>query len=119
MGTSDKIWVCYSMCFDFRDAVLSSLQENGYAVIPNVLSIHDCDMYIEEYRDWAKQVEDSGIPFLSFQSLIQGYRIGHFNASWQVRLTVKDVFRQIWNTDKLLTSVDAVALSYPPEQGRK
>ena len=94
-----------------------SLEEFGYAVIPNVISLQDCDDYIKEYREWAEQVENTGIPFLSFESLIQGYRIGHFNDSWQVRLKVREIFSKIWSTDKLLTSVDAVALSYPPEQG--
>lgn len=102
-----------------RATVIQSLEENGYAVIPNVLDISDCDLYIKEYKDWAQQVEDTGISFRSFESLIQGHRIGHFNASWCVRLKVKDVFAQIWQTDKLLSSVDAVALSYPPEQGSK
>ena len=103
--------------YNYRATVIQSLEENGYAVIPNVLDTNDCDLYIKEYKDWAKQVENSGIPFLSFESLIQGYRTGHCNASWCVRLKVKDVFAQIWQTDKLLSSIDAVALSYPPEQG--
>ncbi|CAC5393617.1 unnamed protein product [Mytilus coruscus] len=60
-----------------RDAVINSLEDNGYAVIPNVLSIQECDTYIKEYKDWAKQVEDTGIPFTSFESLIQGYSIGN------------------------------------------
>lgn len=102
-----------------RDAVIKSLEDNGYAVIPNVLSIQECDTYIKEYKDWAKQVEDTGIPFTSFESLIQGYSIGHFNATWRVRLKAKEVFSQIWKTEKLLSSIDAVALSYPPEEGNK
>lgn len=102
-----------------RDAVIKSLEDNGYAVIPNVLSLQECDTYIKEYKDWAKQVEDTGIPFTSFESLIQGYRIGHFNASWRVRLKAKEVFSKIWKTEKLLSSIDAVALSYPPEEGNK
>ena len=104
--------------YNYRATVIQSLEENGYAVIPNVLDISDCDLYIKEYKDWAQRVEDTGITISSFESLIQGHRIGHFNASWCVRLKVKDVFAQIWQTDKLLSSVDAMALSYPPEQGQ-
>lgn len=100
-----------------RSTVLQNLKENGYAVLPSVLSVEDCDIYIKEFKDWVKQVEDSGKSFRTVKSLLQSYRIGHFNACWRVRLAVKDIFAQIWSTDKLLTSVDAVALSYPPEEG--
>jgi hypothetical protein len=97
---------------------LQNLKEKGYAVLPSVLSVEDCDIYIKEFKDWVKQVEDSGKSFRTVKSLLQSYRIGHFNACWRVRLAVKDIFAQIWSTDKLLTSVDAVALSYPPEEGK-
>ncbi|XP_048762823.1 uncharacterized protein LOC125671281 isoform X2 [Ostrea edulis] len=53
--------------------------------------------------------------FGNFESLVQSYRIGHFNASWAVRLKVKHVFADLWGTEKLLTSVDGVAASPPPE----
>lgn len=100
-----------------RDEVMRNLEEFGYAVIPNVLTEEVCDQYIKEYKDWLTQIEESDLPLMSSSSLIQGYRIGHLNASWSVRLKVKDVFEQIWQTDKLLSSVDAVALSRPPEEG--
>lgn len=104
------------MVFD-RDLVIRELEENGYAVIPNVLSTNDCDTYIQEYKDFINQFEDKGTGFFNCESVIQTYRIGHFNATWQVRLKVKDVFANIWQTEKLLTSVDAVAISKPPEEG--
>lgn len=104
------------MVFD-RDLVIRELEENGYAVIPNVLSTNDCDTYIQEYKDFINQFEDKGTGIFSCESVIQTYRIGHFNATWQVRLKVKDVFANIWQTEKLLTSVDAVAISKPPEEG--
>jgi hypothetical protein len=42
--------------YNYRATVIQSLEENGYAVIPNVLDTNDCDLYIKEYKDWAKQV---------------------------------------------------------------
>ncbi|VDI58066.1 Hypothetical predicted protein [Mytilus galloprovincialis] len=105
-----------SIQFD-RDGTIKELEENGYVVIPNVLCTEECDLYSKEYRNWAKQIDNDGLPFTSFESLIQGHSIGHFNASWQVRLKAKKIFAEIWKTDKLLSSIDAVALSCPPEEG--
>lgn len=101
-----------------RDGTIKELEENGYVVIPNVLCTEECDLYSKEYRNWAKQLDNDGLPFTSFESLIQGHSIGHFNASWQVRLKAKKIFAEIWKTDKLLSSIDAVALSCPPEEGK-
>lgn len=39
--------------------------------------------------------------------------------SWFVRLKVKKVFAQVWKTDKLLSSVDAIAIGRPPEDGEE
>ena len=99
----------------YREDVVKSLDENGYAVLPNVLSLEECDQHIKEYKEWFTGLEESGVSLMSCQSLIQGYRIGHFKASWSVRLKVKDIFAQIWETNKLFSSVDCVAMSYPPE----
>ena len=44
------------------------------------------------------------------------YHIGHFGPVWSARLKCVPVFSQVWNTDRLLTSVDSVAIGRPPEQ---
>lgn len=99
------------------ESILKSLKENGYAVVPNVLSHEDCDRYMGQYKAWLQKFEDSGRECDSRNSLIQSYRTGHFSTTWEVRLKTKHVFEKVWNTEKLLSSADAIAISKPPEQG--
>lgn len=51
------------------------------------------------------------------RSVIQTYRVGHFEASWEARLRAKAVFQAVWGTEKLLSSVDGIAIAKPPQNG--
>lgn len=84
-------------------------------MVEDVLSAEECQRYSNEFKSWVSQYKDHDSTYGSFESLVQSYRIGHFNASWAVRLKVKAVFTEIWGTEKLLSSVDGVAVSPPPE----
>jgi hypothetical protein len=90
------------------------LESKGYTVVPNVLSVEECDTCILEYKDWLSQFAPDEWCYSS-ESLIQRYNVGHFKPTWTVRLKCKPVFAQIWKTDKLLTSFDAIAIGRPPE----
>lgn len=98
---------------NFRD-----LETLGYTVISDVLSSDECDHSIQEYKDWLSQFKDGTWPY-SKNSLIQRYNIGHFDVTWQIRIKTKPVFAKLWKTKKLLTSVDAVAIGRPPENGQE
>lgn len=98
-----------------RERVLAELQDQGFSVVEDVLSAEECQRYSNEFKSWVSQYKDHDSTYGSFESLVQSYRIGHFNASWAVRLKVKAVFTEIWGTEKLLSSVDGVAVSPPPE----
>jgi len=94
------------------------LQERGFTVVNDVMTSSECDTCVAEYKNWLSNFKDGSWPITS-HSLIQLYGIGHFNASWQARLKARDVFSQVWGTRKLLTSVDAVAIGRPPEEGNE
>ncbi|KAL8569738.1 hypothetical protein ACOMHN_007261 [Nucella lapillus] len=47
------------------------------------------------------------------------YSIGHLSPSWHVRLKTKPLFEELWGTPDLLSSVDAVSIGRPPEQGEE
>ncbi|XP_046579614.1 uncharacterized protein LOC124287169 [Haliotis rubra] len=96
---------------------ISELESKGYTVVKDVMSPDDCDRYINIYRQWLAQFNDSWP--ISSNSLIQRYQIGHMEPSWGSRLKAKKVFEQIWGTDQLLTSFDAVAIGRPPEDGEE
>lgn len=100
---------------NFRERVLAELEDQGFSVVEDVLSPEECQRYSDEFKSWVRQFKDNDRTYGSFESLVQSYRIGHFNASWAVRLKVKAVFAEMWGTEKLLSSVDGVAVSPPPE----
>ena len=98
------------------EANFKDLQELGYTVVTNVLSVADCDKYMEEFSDWAT---DFPTWPKSRKGIIHGKQTGHLSTTWQVRLKTKNVFSSIWKTDKLLTSFDSIAIGRPPEQGEE
>ena len=102
------------ICYIQREAILKALDDNGYVVIPDILTDQECDAYIAEYKSWLDKFEEHGIPFKQRRSVIQSYRAGHFAPTWNVRIKSKQVFSAIWGTEKLLSSVDGIAISRPP-----
>ncbi|XP_023933707.1 uncharacterized protein LOC112042773 [Lingula anatina] len=51
------------------------------------------------------------------KGLITSFKVGHLEASWAIRLKSKAVFEELWGTAKLWSSIDAVAIGRPPEDG--
>ncbi|XP_061181143.1 uncharacterized protein LOC133189760 [Saccostrea echinata] len=94
------------------------LNDKGFTVINGVLPSSECDDYVAEYREWLAQFKDGDWP-RSKSSLINQYNTGNFETTWKIRLKTKSVFAQLWNTDKLLSSVDAIAIGRPPEDGKE
>nr|XP_022343643.1 uncharacterized protein LOC111136813 [Crassostrea virginica] len=97
------------------DKLQKELEENGYAVIPDLMTASECDTLTSEFKDWVDKFHDGHIPLQKRTSVIQSYRVGHFQPSWEVRLKAKAVFKAVWGTDKLLSSIDGIAISKPPE----
>ncbi|KAL3864505.1 hypothetical protein ACJMK2_006179 [Sinanodonta woodiana] len=95
---------------------LSDLEAKGYTVVPSVLPPEECDKYIDMYNRWLRQFGYNKWPKTA-RSLIRGYNTGHLEPTWRIRLGVKGVFSQVWKTEKLFTSIDAIAIGRPPEDG--
>ena len=100
------------------DENFADLKTKGYTVVSDVMTADECDVSIGQYREWLGQFKDGEWPFTA-HSLIQRYNTGHMHPTWYARLKSKKVFAQIWSTDKLLTSFDAVAIGRPPEDGQE
>ena len=99
------------------DAHFKDLDKKGYTVVDDVITATECDAAIGEYQDWLKHFGE-GFP-KCFNSLVRGYNTGHFETTWNLRLKTRPVFAQIWKTDKLLTSFDAIGIGRPPEDGKE
>lgn len=97
------------------DKHFTDLEDKGYTVVANVLSKQECDQAIAEYKTWLVNFGDK-FP-KTFNSILNNYNSGHMDTTWRLRLRAKPVFEQLWKTDKLLTSFDAIAIGRPPEDG--
>ena len=90
------------------------LEEVGVTVVEGVVDHSDCDKFRQQYDEWLSA--HGGWPAGKF-SLIRTHKVGFMDASWRVRLASKVVFDALWGTKKLLSSIDAVAIGPPPEEG--
>lgn len=100
------------------DGHREDLKVKGFTVVNGVLTDPECDRYIAEYKKWLKQFKDGEWP-RSKMSLINQYNTGNFETTWKIRMKAKRIFAQLWKTDKLLSSVDAIAIGRPPEDGEE
>ncbi|RUS71290.1 hypothetical protein EGW08_020947 [Elysia chlorotica] len=94
------------------------LETKGVTMVPDVLSMEDCDKHQAFFRNWLKRFPDGQWPE-TLSSLIQGYGAGHLEPAWDVRLKTRSVFAQVWGTNKLLSSMDFIAIGRPPEDGEE
>jgi hypothetical protein len=110
------------------DTFIESLEENGYVVIPGILSDKECNDNIKLVWKWLENLGTGikqndpqtwkGIKWpTNIHGIIQHHKIGHTDFAWNVRThpNVHKVFSKLWNTDKLLVSVDGVCIMKPPE----
>ena len=116
------MWIEKFFYSNFRkmltDENFVDLKTKGYTVVSDVITAEECDECIGQYRAWLSQFKHGEWPFTA-HSLIQRYNTGHMHPTWYARMKSKKVFAQIWNTDKLLTSFDAIAIGRPPEDGEE
>ena len=90
------------------------LRHQGYTIIENVVTETQCDIWVGQYKEWLAQFEENEWPFPN-NFPIQRYNIANFESSWQARLATKEVFSELWHTEKLLTTVDIISIGRPPE----
>lgn len=93
------------------------LDENGVGVLPGVLSEAQCDTYITQLQEWLSKF-GGGFPE-SRSAIINDYNIAHHPAVWHTRLQVAPVFEALWGTEKIVSSIDGIAIGQPPEQGKE
>lgn len=97
------------------DENYKDLEETGYTVLSGVLTEQECDEAIADYRKWLAHFGDT-FPE-TYHSLIKTNSACHLEVTWRLRLKAKPLFAQLWKTEKLSTSFDAIAIGRPPEDG--
>ena len=118
------------------DNLNAFLDENGVAVIPNVLSEAECITLRNEIWSELKHVtqnrfdvnnQNTWREFFKFyplhSMLLQHFSLGHMKPVWNIRQNPKvcEVFEKIWNVNKndLLVSFDGLSVHLPPEKTNK
>ncbi|CAG8257229.1 unnamed protein product [Penicillium salamii] len=113
---------------DWRD----DLQSQGYAVIKNVIDSEKAQYYQQKALDWlssfnpAFKLDDpttwvnENLPIQSKVNTFNGYSVTHERFMWDARTEPKvlDAFAQIWGTDELLVSFDALNVTLPNRKDR-
>lgn len=108
--------------------ILTSLKENGYAVVPGILNEQECNDNIKLIWKWLENLGTGikkddpktwkGLNWPSnIHGIIQHHHIGHTDFAWNVRThpNVHKVFSKIWDTEKLIVSFDSACIMKPPE----
>jgi ectoine hydroxylase-related dioxygenase (phytanoyl-CoA dioxygenase family) len=109
--------------FKDHDKLRAEFEENGYLIIPDVISkdslkeINDLFWdYIEELspklsRDDSSNWMDQHKWPINTHGLIQHYNVGFQKFTIETRNHVKKVFEMIYGTDRLITSFDGVSFT--------
>jgi hypothetical protein len=89
---------------------IDELKTNGYTIIHNVYNENEISEYKNEFKNWL-----DSIPFLKemhesidFHGIFKHHQVGHQRFAWLARTNTKitNIFKKIWNTDKLVCSFD-------------
>jgi len=123
----------YKEFYTTLDNVNIYLDKYGVAVIKNVLTDRECDIYRNKIWNELKYVSQNRFDinntntwkqFYNFyplhSMLLQHFSLGHMRPIWELRQHDKicEVYQKIWNTPKndLLVSFDGLSVHLPPEK---
>jgi len=114
----------------------TKLQENGVAVVPNILTNEECVRYRDEIWKELKYVMKDRFDISKPETwrefytlyplhsmLLQHFSLGHMQPIWDIRQNEKvcEIFCKLWNCKKedLIVSFDGLSIHLPPEDTRK
>ncbi|KAM0426392.1 hypothetical protein ACHAPT_008438 [Fusarium lateritium] len=102
--------------------------DNGYAVVPGVISKEKALAYQKAAFDWLKSFDNdaldlsdrstwtpANLPHISNFNIFTHYGVAHERFIWDIRLEpgIIDVFAKLWDTRELLVSFDGLNITLP------
>ena len=97
---------------------IKELEENGYTIIHNVYNNEEIAEYKKEFFDWYKNTSNVELlhPIIHGNGIFKYFEIGHQRFNWLARTNPKviNIFKQLWNSDELVTSFDGCCY-YPSD----
>ena len=103
----------------------TTLQEEEYCVIPNILSTEETSTAKEGFWQWLEHLSpniertDPSTYYANWphnsHGIIWMYNVGHAQFLWDVRCnqSLINVFQKYWNDEDLLVSFDGVCAALP------
>lgn len=89
---------------------VKELQENGYTVIPDILSKSEVEEALKLFKNWQSTIPNHNYIHkrTSPHGIYKFHEVGHQEHAWFIRTRpkVKEIFASIWKTDNLVVSFD-------------
>ena len=94
------------------------LEKNGYTIINNVYNEYEIKEYWDEFNKWRNIIPELDYlhNLIDSDGIFKHHQIGHQRFAWLARTNPKivNIFKQLWNTDELVTSFDGCCY-YPSD----
>ena len=104
------------------DSYFEELKENGYTVIPNILSKEEIKKCYDLFKYWYNRDEENLIEIHKTSyphGIFKGHQAGHQRWAWIIKThpNIISFFRKYWGTDDLVVSFDGCC--YIPKDWKK
>jgi len=95
-----------------NETIKELLDENGYVVIPNVLSKKNIERATKMVLDWESKIPDlmKSHKVIDFNGIYKFHEVGHQEHAWLLRTRpeIQDIFKYLWDTKELTVSYDGL-----------
>jgi len=92
------------------DEIKNSLVQNGYCVIPNILTPDEIEYCKNSFKNWQQSIpyHDEIHQIINPNGIYKYHCAGHTRHAWFIRTrpAVQQVFKDLWDTDELIVSFD-------------
>ena len=90
--------------------IKQELLENGYCVVPNVLSTKEIDEAKQLFYNWQKTIpnHDKMHNLVDPHGIYKFHEVGHQEHAWFIRTRpqIIDIYKKLWETDEVIVSFD-------------
>ena len=83
------------------EIIRTELEENGYSIIPNILTKEEIEKGKGMFYEWKKEVSDTIHAQINPHGIYKYHEVGHQRHAWYIRTNpkVQKVFKELWKTD--------------------
>jgi len=109
----------HNIAMNFQN-IQSELREKGYYVVPNVLSENEVQQALGMFNEWEAQPGISNLNHhdIGPHGIYKFHEVGHQRHAWYIRTrpNVQRVFKELWNTESLISSFDGTCHMRPHDR---